>query len=75
MKIVIPDDVTGAYRSSAETERLRAVADVQIFDDHVRNPDELVARVRDADVILSFRPAFTKFPAAVINACPKLRMI
>lgn len=75
MKIVIPDDITGAYRGSAETDRLRAVADVKIFGSHVADPAELTARVQDADVILSFRPAFTKFPAAVIGACPKLRMI
>lgn len=75
MKIVIPDDITGAYRSSVETERLRVIADVQIFGGYVGHSDELIARVRDADIILSFRPAFTKFPATVINACPRLRMI
>jgi len=75
MKIVIPDDITGAYRGSAETDRLRAVADVAIFDSHFADPSELAVRVKDADVILSFRPAFTKFPAAVIGVCPKLRMI
>lgn len=75
MKIIIPDDITGAYSGSAETERLRAKAEVQIFASHVADPDELIARVRDADIVLSFRPAFTRFPASVIGACPKLRMI
>ena len=75
MKIVIPDDITGAYSGSAETERLRAKAQVQIIGSHVADPSELAARVRDADIILSFRPAFTRFPATVISACPRLRMI
>jgi phosphoglycerate dehydrogenase-like enzyme len=75
MKIVIPDDITGAYSGSAETERLRAKAQVQIIGSHVADPSELAARVRDADIILSFRPAFTRFPATVIGACPRLRMI
>src|SRR3974390_1442490 len=75
MKIVIPDDITGAYSGSVETERLRAKAQVQIIGSHVADPNELTSRVRDADIILSFRPAFTRFPAAVIGACPRLRMI
>lgn len=75
MKIVIPDDITGAYSGSAETERLSAKAQVEIFGGHVADAGELTARVRDADIILSFRPAFTRFPAAVIAACPLLRMI
>ena len=75
MKIVIPDDITGAYGGSAETERLRAKGQVEIFASHVADPAELTARVREADIILSFRPAFTKFPAAVIGACPRLKMI
>jgi D-3-phosphoglycerate dehydrogenase len=75
MKIVIPDDITNAYSGSAEIKRLQAAADTQIFNTHIANADDLIARVRDADVVLSFRPAFTRFPATVINACPKLRMI
>jgi D-3-phosphoglycerate dehydrogenase len=75
MKIAIPDDITGAYSDSAETNRLKAIADTQIFKTHIANADELISRIRDADVVLSFRPAFTRFPAAVIGACPKLKMI
>jgi D-3-phosphoglycerate dehydrogenase len=75
MRVVIPDDITGAYGGSAETGRLRAIADVQIFGSHVANADDLLARVRDADIILSFRPAFTRFPATVIEASPELSMI
>jgi phosphoglycerate dehydrogenase-like enzyme len=35
----------------------------------------LIERIKDADIVLSFRPAFTKFPASVIGACPNLRLI
>jgi D-3-phosphoglycerate dehydrogenase len=75
MKIVIPDDITGAYGGSDETARLRAAGEVEIFASRPADPADLAARVRDADIILSFRPAFTRFPAAVINACPRLKMI
>jgi D-3-phosphoglycerate dehydrogenase len=75
MKVVIPDDITGAYSGSAETARLRAEAQVEIFDGHIADAGELTARVCQADIVLSFRPAFTRFPASVIGACPRLRMI
>jgi phosphoglycerate dehydrogenase-like enzyme len=75
MKVVIPDDTTGSYRDSPHTERLKAKAAVDIHGSHVADEAELVSRIRDADIVLSFRPAFTRFPAGVISACPRLRMI
>lgn len=75
MKIVIPDDITGAYSGSPETDRLRAAGVVSIFETHPADLSELTRRVQDADIVLSFRPAFTRFPADVIRACPNLRMI
>lgn len=75
MKVVIPDDTTGSYRDSPHAERLRAKAAVVIHGSHVADEGELTGRIRDADIVLSFRPAFTRFPSGVISACPRLRMI
>ena len=72
--IVVPDDIGGAFRGSPGIDRLRQVATVEI---HGTRPSdsELIERVRNATVILSFRPAFTRFPKAVLDGAPHLKMI
>ncbi len=74
-RVVVPDDTAGSYARSANTRRLKDVAEVVLYDTRPVGVDDLIARVKDADIILSFRPAFTKFPAAVLRACAGLRMI
>ena len=73
--VVIPDDVSGSFANSSNTQRLREVAEVVIHGTKPASPEDLAARVRDADAIVSFRPAFTKFPASVLRACDRLRMV
>ena len=73
--VVIPDDINGAYAAASSLSRLKAVAEVLIFPTRAADEAELTDRVRDADAILSFRPAFTRFPTALIEACPQLRLI
>jgi phosphoglycerate dehydrogenase-like enzyme len=75
MKVAIPDDISGAFQESPEAMRLQAVAAVTIHGSRIAGADELIARIQDAEIVLSFRPAFTRFPASVIAACPNLRMI
>jgi D-3-phosphoglycerate dehydrogenase / 2-oxoglutarate reductase len=75
MRIVVPDDISGTFRDSHETDRLRSLAEVTLFDSQSAGGAELIDRIGDAEIVLSFRPAFTRFPASVIAACPKLRMI
>jgi phosphoglycerate dehydrogenase-like enzyme len=75
IRIVIPDDINGAYAAAPETERLRAAAEVDIHATRAASETELAARIRDATVVLSFRPAFTRFPESVLQAAPQLRMI
>ena len=72
--IVVPDDIGGAFRGSPGIYRLRAVATVEI---HGTRPSdsELIERVRNATVILSFRPAFTRFPKPVLDGAPHLKLI
>lgn len=73
--VVIPDDTVGAFAASPETERLRAIATVAIHGSRPADDGDLAARMRDADAVLSFRPAFTRFPAAVIRDAKALRLI
>lgn len=74
-RLVIPDDIIGAYASSAELDRLRAAAEVTIHGTRAGDEAELMGRIRDAHVVLSFRPAFTRFPRPVLQAARELRMI
>ena len=74
-RVVVPDDTAGSYARSANTRRLKDVAEVVLHDTKPAGVDGLISRVKDADIILSFRPAFTRFPAAVLRACAGLRMI
>ncbi|MET0451724.1 MAG: D-2-hydroxyacid dehydrogenase family protein [Mycobacterium sp.] len=49
-------------------------ADVTVFDDHVSDPDELVARLAPFDVVFVMRER-TPLPRTVIERLPRLRMI
>jgi len=73
--VVIPDDINGAYAAAASLSRLRDLAEVNIHPTRPIDEADLTNRVREADVILSFRPAFTRFPSAIINACHRLKLI
>lgn len=75
MTVVIPDDTVRAYEQSPELDRLRGFATVQVHASRPADQADLITRTREADVVLSFRPAFTKFPAPVIHEAKRLRMI
>src|SRR5258708_7355716 len=74
-KIVIPDDINGSFQSSPNFSRLRSLAQVEIFGSRASSEGELIERIRNANVILTFRPAFTRFPKPVLDGAPNLRMI
>lgn len=73
--VVIPDDIVEAFAKSRHLDRLRAVAEVVIHPTRPADERELGARIRDADIVLSFRPAFTKFTAGALSACTRLRYV
>jgi phosphoglycerate dehydrogenase-like enzyme len=73
--IVVPDDTVGAYARSPELARLRAIAAVEVHGSRPADEAALAARIREGDVVLSFRPAFTRFPAAVLREAKRLRLV
>jgi D-3-phosphoglycerate dehydrogenase len=73
--IVIPDDIGGSFRLSPEIERLKKIATVEFYTERALNDADLIKRICNANVILSFRPAFTKFPKSVLDGAPRLRMV
>lgn len=73
--IVVPDDIGQSFRSSPGIERLAQRASIAFYDRRAADEAELIERIRPATIILSFRPAFTKFPKSVLDGAPDLRMI
>ena len=73
--IVVPDDIGGSFKSSSSIERLKKIATVVFHEQRALSDVELIERVHDATVILSFRPAFTKFSTPILDGAPNLRMI
>jgi phosphoglycerate dehydrogenase-like enzyme len=74
-KVVIPDDINGAFASSRSLARLESGAAIAIHGSRPAGEAELIGRIRTAAIVLSFRPAFTRFPQAVLAAAAGLRMV
>ena len=74
-RIVVPDDFPPAISGTAAEQALRALGDVTICTERGADSEaELIRRIRDAAVVLNIR-GYTKFTAAVIDACERLRLI
>jgi phosphoglycerate dehydrogenase-like enzyme len=75
LRIVVPDDIGAAFQSSPNIARLNERAVLSFFAERPSNEEDLIERIRTANIVLTFRPAFTKFPKYVLAAAPDLRMI
>lgn len=74
-KIVIPDDINGSFHSAPGLSRIVGAAAIEIHGPRASGEAELIRRIQDANIVLSFRPAFTKFPKSVLDGAHKLKMI
>jgi phosphoglycerate dehydrogenase-like enzyme len=73
--IVVPDDIGRSFKSSPNISKLSSLGTLVFYDQRVSGDAELMDRIRSASIVLTFRPAFTKFPKHVLAAAPGLRMI
>jgi D-3-phosphoglycerate dehydrogenase / 2-oxoglutarate reductase len=73
MRIVIPDDYQDAVRTLNCFAKLRD-HDVTIYNDTVRDVDELAARFRDAEALVLIRER-TAVDDALLARLPRLRLI
>lgn len=71
MRIVFPDGA-GCVQSPGELEPLRRLGAVDFHDGPPRDRGALIARVRDADVVIL---DYSSMDAEVLRACPRLRFI
>ena len=74
IRIAILDDYQKVARRMAPWDRLPADVQVEFFADHLDDPDAVVERLRDFDIVGCMRER-TPLPRAVIERLPKLKMI
>jgi len=73
MKIAVADDYQGVFKSTPTFGKL-AGHDVAAYSEAVKDIDQLVSRLRDADIVVLTQQR-TRFPRALIERLPKLAFI
>jgi len=73
-RITVPDDFPKVLSGTKAESKLRTLGEVQIYLDKAQSQDELIARIKDSDVVLNIR-AYSVFNRQVQAASAKLRMI
>jgi len=71
--IVIPDDEPAVMLPSEAFKKLHGY-DVRTYSDRPSNAAALIDRIRDAEIVINIR-ATSRFTAAVLEQCPRLRLI
>ena len=74
VRIAILDDYQGVALSSADWSPLHGRARIEVFRDHLSEPDAVVARLAPFDVVCVMRER-TPLTRAIIERLPKLRLI
>ena len=74
MKLAILDDYQGTAKDLADWSQLPAGTEVEFFQDHIVDEDQLVERLKDFDVVQGMRER-TPFPRSVLSRLPKLRLL
>jgi phosphoglycerate dehydrogenase-like enzyme len=74
VKIAVLDDYQNVALSMADWSVLEGRAAVTVFNDHVPDPDAVVARLAPFDVVCVMRER-TPLTRAIISRLPKLRLI
>ena len=74
MQVAVLDDYQNVAYEMADWSAVADRADITVFDDHVFDPDELVARLAPFDVIFVMRER-TPLPRSILERLPRLKMI
>ncbi|MCX2929857.1 D-2-hydroxyacid dehydrogenase family protein [Mycobacterium sp. CVI_P3] len=74
VQLAVLDDYQDVALRSADWSAVAERADITVFNDHVSDPDELVARLAPFDVIFVMRER-TPLPRNIIERLPRLKMI
>jgi phosphoglycerate dehydrogenase-like enzyme len=74
VQVAVLDDYQNVALKMADWSAVADRADVTVFDDHIFDPDALVARLAPFDVIFVMRER-TPLPRSIIERLPNLKMI
>jgi phosphoglycerate dehydrogenase-like enzyme len=74
VQVAVLDDYQRVSLQMADWSGVLERGDVDVYDDHVADPDALVERLARYDVVVLMRER-TAFPAEVIDRLPALRLI
>ena len=74
LTIHIPDDAPPVLRPSAVWPELAARASLEYHDTLPASEDDLIARIRDAELVVNIRSS-VKFTERVFESCPRLRLL
>jgi phosphoglycerate dehydrogenase-like enzyme len=74
VKIAILDDYQNVALTFADWSRLASQADITVFNDHLSEPDEVVARLQPFDVVCVMGER-TPLPREILERLPRLKMI
>ena len=72
--VAVLDDYQGAAWRFADWSVLGARAAVTVFDDHLRDPGAVVARLKPFDVLCVMRER-TPLPRAILEQLPRLKLV
>ena len=74
MKLAILDDYQGTAKDLADWSELPAGTEVEFFQDHIVEEDQLVERLKDFDLVMGMRER-TPFTRSILSRLPKLRLL
>jgi phosphoglycerate dehydrogenase-like enzyme len=74
LRVAVLDDYQDAARRYGPWELVEKDIELQVFHDHLSDKDALIERLQPFDIVCLMRER-TPFPARVIDALPRLRLI
>lgn len=74
MRVAILDDYQNVAMEMADWSPVAQRAEITVFNDHLADPDDLVARLAPFDVVFVMRER-TTLPRSIIERLPRLKMI
>ena len=74
MKLAVLDDYQGAAKDLADWSKLPSGTEVEFFQNHIVEEDQLVERLKDFDMVMGMRER-TPFTRSVLSRLPKLRLL
>jgi phosphoglycerate dehydrogenase-like enzyme len=74
VRCAVLDDYQNVVLKVADWSPVKSDVDLRIFDQHLGGPDNVIAALKDFEVVVAMRER-TGFPRAVIEALPNLKLL